>query len=154
MDIRDIIATLRRHEAELHRQGVTHAALFGSTARGDASPHSDIDILIDLDPQECSYEMIIEAAQLVKRKLDELADVVLDTGVPPGDAAFEVEGMRTAPLSSLTSVFLWNLVLARLVEHATRDGVALPLWTSANVEGGDERNAELLSQYRPVIPLL
>jgi bifunctional non-homologous end joining protein LigD len=29
-------------------------------------------ILIDLDPQECSYEKIIEAAQLVKGKLDEL----------------------------------------------------------------------------------
>jgi bifunctional non-homologous end joining protein LigD len=29
-------------------------------------------ILVDLDPQECSYKMIIEAAQLVKSKLDEL----------------------------------------------------------------------------------
>jgi predicted nucleotidyltransferase len=50
MDSRDIIATLRRHEDELHRQGVTHAALFGSAARGSAGEHSDIDILIDLDP--------------------------------------------------------------------------------------------------------
>jgi uncharacterized phosphosugar-binding protein len=87
-------------------------------------------------------------------KLDELAHVVLDTGVPAGDAAFEVGGMRTAPLSSLTSVFLWNLVLARLVERAYREGVELPLWSSANVEGGDRRNAALLAQYRPVIPLL
>lgn len=87
-------------------------------------------------------------------KLDELADVVLDTGVPPGDAAFEVGNMRTAPLSSLTSVFLWNLVLARLVERADREGVDLPLWTSANVDGGDERNAALLEQYGRVIPHL
>ena len=50
MDRRDIIATLKRHEDELHRQGVAHAALFGSVARGDARPGSDIDILIDLDP--------------------------------------------------------------------------------------------------------
>lgn len=50
MDSRNIIATLRRHEDELHRQGVAHAALFGSVARGDARPGSDIDILIDLDP--------------------------------------------------------------------------------------------------------
>jgi predicted nucleotidyltransferase len=50
MDSRNIIATLRQHEDELHRQGVAHAALFGSVARGDARPDSDIDILIDLDP--------------------------------------------------------------------------------------------------------
>ena len=50
MDSRQIIETLRQHEDELHRQGVAHIALFGSAARGDARPDSDIDILIDLDP--------------------------------------------------------------------------------------------------------
>ena len=50
MDRNSIIATLRQHEQELHRQGVSHAALFGSFARGDATEASDIDILIDLDP--------------------------------------------------------------------------------------------------------
>lgn len=50
MDRHDIIATLKRHEDELHRQGVAHAALFGSAARGEARANSDIDILIDLDP--------------------------------------------------------------------------------------------------------
>ena len=50
MDRHEIIATLKRHEDELHRQGVAHAALFGSVARGDARPGSDIDILIDLNP--------------------------------------------------------------------------------------------------------
>jgi len=87
-------------------------------------------------------------------KLDEIADVLLDTGVPAGDAAFEVDGTRTAPLSSVTSIFLWNLILAHLAERARQDGVDLPLWTSANVPGGDERNAALLDRYRPRIPLL
>jgi predicted nucleotidyltransferase len=44
-----IISTLRAHEAELQRLGVRHAGLFGSVARGDAGPNSDIDIAIDLD---------------------------------------------------------------------------------------------------------
>jgi predicted nucleotidyltransferase len=50
MDRQSIIAILQKHQAELHRQGVLHAALFGSVARGDARPDSDIDIMIDLDP--------------------------------------------------------------------------------------------------------
>lgn len=46
-----ILATLRAHERELRRRGVRHAALFGSAARGEAGPRSDIDILVDLDPR-------------------------------------------------------------------------------------------------------
>ncbi len=87
-------------------------------------------------------------------KLDEIADALLDTGVPAGDAAFELNGTRTGPLSSLTSVFLWNLIIAHLAERAQQEGIDLPLWTSANVPGGDERNAALLARYRPRIPLL
>jgi len=51
IDREKIIATLRAHQAELHRRGVRHAALFGSIARGEGKRTSDIDILIELDPQ-------------------------------------------------------------------------------------------------------
>ena len=46
-----IIATLRAHEPDLRRRGVLHVALFGSAARGEAKPDSDIDILIELEPE-------------------------------------------------------------------------------------------------------
>ncbi len=35
------------NEAALRKQGVAHAALFGSRARGDQRPESDTDIVID-----------------------------------------------------------------------------------------------------------
>jgi predicted nucleotidyltransferase len=50
MDTRDILARLRENEAALKAQGVSHAALFGSRARGDNHPDSDIDILIEIAP--------------------------------------------------------------------------------------------------------
>lgn len=46
----EIIAKLRENEAALRARGVTHAALFGSRARGDNRPDSDIDIMIEVDP--------------------------------------------------------------------------------------------------------
>jgi uncharacterized protein len=46
----DILQTLKAAEADLRAQGVEHAALFGSVARGDDRPDSDIDIIVDLDP--------------------------------------------------------------------------------------------------------
>ncbi|HYA80294.1 MAG TPA: nucleotidyltransferase family protein [Methylocystis sp.] len=51
MDRLDIFAKLREHEADLRAQGVAHVALFGSRARGDNRPDSDIDIMIELAPE-------------------------------------------------------------------------------------------------------
>ena len=42
---------LGAHEAELHRRGVRHAALFGFIAHGEDKRTSYVDILIELDPQ-------------------------------------------------------------------------------------------------------
>lgn len=51
MDAQAIIARLRDSEAALRARGVAHAALFGSRARGDDRPGSDIDIMIEIDPE-------------------------------------------------------------------------------------------------------
>ena len=82
-------------------------------------------------------------------KLGEVADLVIDTLVPPGDVSYPAAAPRTAGLSSLACVYLWNLLLARMADRAE-----LPLWVSANVPGGDERNAELLERYSVRVPAL
>jgi predicted nucleotidyltransferase len=51
MNGQDIIAKLRDNESALRQHGVTHVALFGSAARGEQRPDSDIDIMVELDPQ-------------------------------------------------------------------------------------------------------
>ena len=51
MDKQTAISILQRNADMLRARGVRHAALFGSVARGDARPDSDIDILIELDPE-------------------------------------------------------------------------------------------------------
>lgn len=44
-----VLGVLRRHENELRARGVTRLMLFGSTARGDLGPGSDVDLLIEVD---------------------------------------------------------------------------------------------------------
>ena len=45
-----VIATLRAHEPELRAAGAIGVALIGSVARGDATPESDVDLVLKLDP--------------------------------------------------------------------------------------------------------
>ena len=46
----EVIAKLRQHAPELRAEGVLHLALFGSTARNEAAPRSDIDLMAEYDP--------------------------------------------------------------------------------------------------------
>ena len=92
------------------------------------------------------------------RRLPDVADIVIDTCVPPGDAAWHAgadgvpdqettHGPWVAPLSTIASCHAWNLVLISLADLALRGDLELPVWVSSNVPGGDEANARLLGRY-------
>jgi hypothetical protein len=46
------VAELRTHATEIRERGVVSLAIFGSRARGDARPDSDLDVLIAYDPEQ------------------------------------------------------------------------------------------------------
>jgi hypothetical protein len=50
MTSQEAIAILVANRDALRARGVRHAALFGSVARGATHPDSDLDILIELEP--------------------------------------------------------------------------------------------------------
>ncbi len=50
MTLEDIRQRLIDHRKDLEAEGVRSLAVFGSTARGEAEATSDIDLLVELDP--------------------------------------------------------------------------------------------------------
>jgi predicted nucleotidyltransferase len=44
-----VIAKLREHEPELKAAGIVRLSVFGSVARGENTPESDVDLLADFD---------------------------------------------------------------------------------------------------------
>jgi len=51
MSREQVLATLREHAPALQAKGILHLALFGSTARDEAGPESDVDLMAEYDPE-------------------------------------------------------------------------------------------------------
>ena len=69
------IAALRENQAVLRARGVLHASVFGSVARGEARDGSDIDILVELEPQKACgvYEFVrlqLDIGKLIGGRVD------------------------------------------------------------------------------------
>lgn len=47
----DLVARLRAHADEIRGQGIVSLAIFGSRARGDERPDSDLDVLVAYEPE-------------------------------------------------------------------------------------------------------
>jgi predicted nucleotidyltransferase len=45
-----VLDLLKSHQLELHNLGVLKLAIFGSIARNEAHPGSDVDLLVEFDP--------------------------------------------------------------------------------------------------------
>lgn len=83
------------------------------------------------------------------KKLYEMADLVIDTCVEPGDACVEIgPGLpKAAPLSTVVCSAIMQSIVAEAAGRMVADGVEPPVWVSANVPGGDEKTAQLSERF-------
>ena len=78
------------------------------------------------------------------KKLQDFADLVLDTGAPPGDAMVKIEGLDTpvSPGSTVGGCLLINTIKAELAQRLTKAGQPPKVLSGAAVVGR-ERAREL-----------
>ena len=83
------------------------------------------------------------------KKMYEIADVTIDNGACPGDAALAVDGLGTCigPTSDVTGVAIAQALVCEAVERMVKAGMDVPVFKSSNVDGGDAYNEELFRTY-------
>jgi uncharacterized phosphosugar-binding protein len=82
------------------------------------------------------------------KHLADIADAVLDNCAPAGDALLPLpDGGALCGVSTITSALLVQMVLAEAVGLLTAEGEDAPVYMSANLPGGHERNAVLEERY-------
>jgi len=81
----EILEILRAHRDELRKRfGVKSLAVFGSVARGEAKPESDVDIVVKFDPQaHVGLFKMVELKEFLERILGCPVDVVTLDGLRP-----------------------------------------------------------------------
>jgi uncharacterized phosphosugar-binding protein len=84
-----------------------------------------------------------------KARLSDVADLIIDTGGPVGDASYRSpDGAEAvAPLSTILGAFVWDSILVRVADIAAGAGAELPVWISANVPDGDARAVDLTARF-------
>jgi len=61
------LALLYSHRAELRTFGVTRIGLFGSVARGEEELDSDVDVLVEFEPDKKNYDTFLDLADYLER---------------------------------------------------------------------------------------
>lgn len=81
MDTHTAVSILRAHQRDLRAAGILHLRIFGSVARGEASPGSDIDLMADFDP---SKSLSLLSMAHLENRLADLLGVKVD--LTPADS--------------------------------------------------------------------
>lgn len=72
-----VLKILRKNQAEINTYGVKSLALFGSVARSEARPESDVDLLVEFDRPVGLFGLIA-----LQKRLEELLGCPVDIGTP------------------------------------------------------------------------
>ncbi len=79
------------------------------------------------------------------KKMYEYADLILDTCVPVGDAMLDIDGIKTGPASSVSSMCLLDTVFTEAIKIVVSHGSRPYVFQSQNLDGVS--NDEIFKKY-------
>ncbi|HUS84634.1 MAG TPA: nucleotidyltransferase family protein [Anaerolineales bacterium] len=78
-----VFEIIGRLEAEIRTLGVSRLAVFGSVARGEARPDSDIDILVQFSPGSKTFDRFLALSELLEANLGRRIELITTEALSP-----------------------------------------------------------------------
>lgn len=72
----EVLAILAEHQDEIRARGVVSLSIFGSVARDEAGPESDIDIIVEIDQRPFTLFDLVNLQQYLEEILKHPVDLV------------------------------------------------------------------------------
>ena len=101
-----------------------------------------------------SYSRSVPSRHESGKKLYEISDIVIDNHGEIGDAECKIPGIpqKVGPSSTVIGATIVNTIVVEVVKKLVSKGVTPPpIFYSANLEGGDEKNKKLFEEYKETI---
>lgn len=83
MNLQTIVSAIRQHKQELRAFGLRRVGIFGSVASGLATGKSDVDLLLDFDPDKKTYRNFFRGTECLESLLQRPVDAVTPQGLSP-----------------------------------------------------------------------
>lgn len=80
--------------------GVTNVGLFGSFVRGEQTPSSDIDILVEFAPEKHTFDNFMEVSFLLEEILGRRVEVVTLEGLSPHIGPHILKKIELVPVAA------------------------------------------------------
>jgi predicted nucleotidyltransferase len=78
-----ILEMLGSHGDVLHRMGVAAIGLFGSVVRGEETPSSDVDILVEFEDQQNTFRNFNKLCDFLEQTIGDHYDLVTRNSLSP-----------------------------------------------------------------------
>ncbi len=101
-----------------------------------------------------SYSKQVTSRHPSGKNLYQISDVVIDNHGEIGDACVKIENIqqKVGPTSTVVGACIVNTITTEVVKKLVERGMETPpIFYSANVDGGDQKNKELFKQYQDSI---
>ena len=79
----DILDVLDQNRSHLRALGVRRIGLFGSFLRGEQRPDSDIDLLVEFDPGQKTFDIFMELSFFLEEVLQHRIELVTVESLSP-----------------------------------------------------------------------
>ncbi|MEW6440665.1 MAG: nucleotidyltransferase family protein [bacterium] len=96
----DIIRVLQANESRIRELGVKRLGLFGSFVRGGQSPSSDVDLLVEFDPGQKTFDHFMNLVFLLEDLLSRRVELVTTEALSPYIGPHILEEVEYVPLAA------------------------------------------------------